>query len=127
LTALAQILSACGNANLRAREWKGDLIFLHEVISGAADRSYGVQVAKLAGLPGSAVARAKAILGTLEKGQNGAKPLALDDLPLFARYEPITPEPPPKTALELAIEDLDPNNLSPRDALDFVYALKKLI
>jgi DNA mismatch repair protein MutS len=127
LTALAQILSACGNANLRAREWKGDLIFLHEVISGAADRSYGVQVAKLAGLPGSAVARAKAILGTLEKGQNGAKPLALDDLPLFARSEPITPEPPPKTALELAIEDLDPNNLSPRDALDFVYALKKLI
>jgi DNA mismatch repair protein MutS len=127
LTALSERLPACGNASLRAKEWKGDLVFLHEVISGAADRSYGVQVAKLAGLPASAVARAKAVLSKLEKGQGSAKPLALDDLPLFAIKAPITDEPAPKSAVEVAIIELDPDSLTPREALDLVYALKRML
>jgi DNA mismatch repair protein MutS len=127
LTGLSERLPACGNASLRAKEWKGDLVFLHEVIPGAADRSYGVQVAKLAGLPASAVARAKAVLAKLEKGQGSGKPLALDDLPLFAVTAPITHEPPPKSAIEEAITQLDPDSLTPREALDLVYALKRML
>jgi DNA mismatch repair protein MutS len=127
LTALAERLPACSNASLRAKEWQGDLIFLHEVIEGAADRSYGVQVAKLAGLPPSAVARAKAVLSKLEKGQAGGKPNTLDDLPLFSITTATPPEPATKSALEIAIEDLDPDSLSPREALDLVYALKRML
>jgi DNA mismatch repair protein MutS len=127
LTSLSERLPACGNASLRAKEWKGDLVFLHEVIAGAADRSYGVQVAKLAGLPASAVARAKAVLSKLEKGQSGGKPMALDDLPLFSLATPIANEPPPKSAVEEALGDLDPDSLTPREALDLVYALKRML
>ena len=127
LTGLSDRLPACGNASLRAKEWKGDLVFLHEVVPGAADRSYGVQVAKLAGLPASAVARAKAVLVKLEKGQAGGKPMALDDLPLFAIAAPVIGEPPPKSAVEDALSDLDPDSLTPREALDLVYALKRML
>ncbi len=127
LTGLSERLPACGNASLRAKEWKGDLVFLHEVVTGAADRSYGVQVAKLAGLPASAVARAKAVLGKLEKGQSGTKPLALDDLPLFAVSAAVSNEPPPKSSVEIAIGELDPDSLTPREALDLVYALKRML
>jgi DNA mismatch repair protein MutS len=127
LTGLSERLPACGNASLRAKEWKGDLVFLHEVIPGAADRSYGVQVAKLAGLPASAVTRAKAVLSKLEKGQAGGKPMALDDLPLFSITAPLSNEPPPKSAVEVAIGELDPDSLTPREALDLVYALKRML
>jgi DNA mismatch repair protein MutS len=127
LTSLSERLPACGNASLRAKEWKGDLVFLHEVIAGAADRSYGVQVAKLAGLPPSAVARAKAVLAKLEKGQAGRAPLSLDDLPLFAVTAPQAAEDAPKSAVEVAIADLDPDSLTPREALDLVYALKRML
>lgn len=127
LTSLSERLPAFGNASLRAKEWKGDLVFLHEVIPGAADRSYGVQVAKLAGLPASAVARAKAVLSKLEKGQGSGKPLALDDLPLFAISSPVAHEPPPKSAVEEALGELDPDSLTPREALDLVYALKRML
>jgi DNA mismatch repair protein MutS len=127
LTSLSERLPACGNASLRAKEWKGDLVFLHEVIAGAADRSYGVQVAKLAGLPPSAVARAKAVLAKLEKGQAGRAPLSLDDLPLFAVTAPVSDEPPPKSSVEVALSDLDPDSLTPREALDLVYALKRML
>jgi DNA mismatch repair protein MutS len=127
LTSLSERLPACGNASLRAKEWKGDLVFLHEVIPGAADRSYGVQVAKLAGLPPSAVARAKAVLSKLEKGQAGRAPLSLDDLPLFAITAAPPSEPAPKSAVEDALSDLDPDSLTPREALDLVYALKRML
>jgi DNA mismatch repair protein MutS len=127
LTSLSGRLPACGNASLRAKEWKGDLVFLHEVIEGAADRSYGVQVAKLAGLPPSAVTRAKAVLAKLEKGQAGRAPISLDDLPLFAITAPQAPEDLPKSAIEVAIADLDPDSLTPREALDLVYALKRML
>ena len=127
LTGLSQRLDACGNASLRAKEWKGDLIFLHEVVEGAADRSYGVQVAKLAGLPASAVARAKSVLSRLEKGQGSGSPGALDDLPLFAAQVPPQAPEPQTSVLHQTLAELDPDQLTPRDALDFVYALKKLL
>jgi DNA mismatch repair protein MutS len=127
LTGLSERLDACGNASLRAKEWKGDLIFLHEVVEGAADRSYGVQVAKLAGLPVSAVARAKSVLSRLEKGQGSGKPGALDDLPLFAAQVPSQAPEPQTSVLHQTLAELDPDQLTPRDALDFVYALKKLL
>ena len=84
LTGLADTLAACANASLRAQEWKGDLVFLHEVKPGPADRSYGVQVAKLAGLPSAAVKRAEAVLKKLEAKEGGAK--RLEELPLFATF-----------------------------------------
>ncbi len=127
LTALAERLRACGNASLRAKEWKGELVFLHEVVDGAADRSYGVQVAKLAGLPPSAVARAKSVLAKLEKTQNNGGPSALNDLPLFAASNPEPEISAVPNAVEKALMDLDPDQLTPREALDFVYALKKML
>jgi DNA mismatch repair protein MutS len=133
LTVLAERLDACANVSLRAREWNDGLVFLHEVTSGPADRSYGVQVARLAGLPARAVERAREVLELLESGAGPARPGTLDDLPLFAHM--ITP---PRTGsggpaapaapgpLDLALAELDPDSLSPREALDALYALKRL-
>lgn len=132
LTILSERLGACANVSLRAREWKDGLVFLHEVTPGPADRSYGVQVARLAGLPVRAVERARAVLGALENGAGPARPGSLDDLPLFAAFTPPPPAPAvlaapaAPTALELALADVDPDSLSPREALDLIYALKKL-
>ncbi|MBK8198203.1 MAG: DNA mismatch repair protein MutS [Acidobacteria bacterium] len=123
LTALAAELPGAANASLKAREWKHDLIFLHEVQPGPADRSYGVQVARLAGLPRSAVARAAQILKQLE-----ASPSAAESLPLFAAAAP-EPEaglPPEAEAVMAALAALDPDGLSPRDALQALYELKTL-
>ncbi|HVY87919.1 MAG TPA: DNA mismatch repair protein MutS [Hyphomonadaceae bacterium] len=124
LTGLADTLSACANASLRAQEWGGDLVFLHEVKPGPADRSYGVQVAKLAGLPAAAVRRAEAVLKKLEAKEGGAK--RLEELPLFANFAP----PAEAASRELSeaeklLADLDPDTLTPREALDLVYRLKK--
>ena len=123
LTDLAARLPAAANASLKAREWKQDLIFLHEVQPGPADRSYGVQVAKLAGLPRSAVARAGQILKKLEAG-----PSAAESLPLFAMVaEDPAPEcPADSAALIEALEAADPDSLTPREALDLIYRLKAL-
>ncbi|MWB76949.1 DNA mismatch repair protein MutS [Pseudooceanicola sp. 216_PA32_1] len=129
LTALAGKLAGVDNATVSVREYEGDVIFLHEVRKGAADRSYGVQVARLAGLPEAVVARARAILDTLEKGdREGAKrQVLIDDLPLFAA----APPPAPKAKLpeglgEVArlLEDTNPDDLSPREALEVLYRLK---
>ena len=120
LTALVSELDGAANLSLRAKEHEGELIFLHDVRSGAADRSYGIQVAKLAGLPPAAVARAKAVLAKLEAdGQD----LGVTDLPLFNATPAPTPPSAP-SAVEAALSDLDPDGLSPRDALDLLYALK---
>ncbi|MFN3911383.1 DNA mismatch repair protein MutS [Hyphomonas sp.] len=123
LTALAAELPGAANASLKAREWKQDLIFLHEVHPGPADRSYGVQVARLAGLPRSAVTRAAQILKQLEAG-----PSAAESLPLFAAA-PAEAEPgltAEAEAVLAALERLDPDALSPRDALQMLYDLKAL-
>ena len=128
LTSLAAKLDGLACVTMRVKEWKGDVVFLHEVAPGAADRSYGIQVAKLAGLPGAVVKRAEQVLRALEKGDTGRKAQTLiDDLPLFsaAAREAAAEEPqtPPALARLLAI---DPDALSPKDALELVYELKKL-
>ncbi len=123
LTSLAQTLDHCANASLRAEEWKGDLVFLHEVKAGPADRSYGVQVAKLAGLPAAAVRRAEAVLRRLEAKDSSAR--RLEELPLFAAIEP--PSPPARREVseaERILLGLDPDTLTPKEALELVYRLK---
>ena len=113
------------NLSMRAREWNGDLVFLHEAGPGAADRSYGVQVAKLAGVPAPVVARAREVLARLERETGGAS--RLDDLPLFAAAARPAPtgvaEP---SALETALGAIDPDELTPREALDALYRLKAI-
>lgn len=122
LTRLADKLEAGANAHLRAKEWKGDLVFLHEVAPGAADRSYGIQVAKLAGLPKSAVERARAVLGRLEANGGSTRVDIVEDLPLFAQ---VMAETAP-SALEAALDAINPDALSPKEALELVYRLKAL-
>jgi DNA mismatch repair protein MutS len=124
LTGLADRLSAAANCALRAKEWKGDLVFLHEVAPGPADRSYGIQVAKLAGLPTATVERARAVLARLEAGRGGRLSGSLDALPLFAEAPPAPAEP---SEAERALAALDPDALSPREALEALYRLKRLI
>ncbi len=120
LTRLADRLEAGANAHLKAKEWKGDLVFLHEVAPGAADRSYGIQVAKLAGLPRSAVERARAVLARLEANGGATRVEIVDELPLFAQ---VMAETAP-SALEAALEAVNPDRLSPKEALELLYKLK---
>jgi DNA mismatch repair protein MutS len=126
LTRLADRLDALSLHHVRAREWKGDLVLLHEVAGGPADRSYGIAVAKLAGVPPKVLARAKAVLAKLEAGRDATGGIAagLDDLPLFAAAQ--AEEPASNDPLIDAVTALDPDTMSPRDALETLYALKKL-
>jgi DNA mismatch repair protein MutS len=128
LTALSAKLSRMFNATVRVKEWQRDVVFLHEVLPGSADRSYGIQVAKLAGLPPPVIARAKAVLAKLEAQDRGQTARALaDDLPLFAVPSRAAAEPaPPSEAEQLieAIKALHPDEMSPREALEALYALK---
>jgi DNA mismatch repair protein MutS len=128
LTALAAKLDRLLNATVRVREWHGDVVFLHEVVPGAADRSYGIQVAKLAGLPPAVIERAKLVLAELEAVDRTAPTRRLvDDLPLFAAT-PRAPAAPPRDeaaeAVAKALAALNPDEMSPREALDALYALK---
>ncbi len=121
LTDLIENLDTAGNACLRAKEWDGDLIFLHDVKPGAADKSYGVQVAKLAGLPPAAVSRAKDVLSMLEDSHDSTQD-RLGGLPLFtAAQAPAKQEP---SVIDKAISALDVDDLTPRAALDLLYELK---
>ena len=125
LTRLAGRLDCLSLHHVRAREWKGDLVLLHEVSDGAADRSYGIAVAKLAGLPPKVVARAKSVLAKLEAGRDATGGIAagLDDLPLFAA----TAEPEHAAdPLAEAVDAIEPDSLSPRDALQLLYDLKRI-
>jgi len=125
LTRLAGRLDSLSLHHVRAREWKGDLVLLHEVADGGADRSYGIAVAKLAGLPPTVVSRARSVLAKLEAGRDATGGLAagLDDLPLFAAAA--EPEHRPDL-LTTALSTIDPDRLSPREALDKLYELKRL-
>jgi len=125
LTRLSGRLDSLSLHHVRAREWKGDLLLLHEVADGAADRSYGIAVAKLAGLPPAVVARARSVLAKLEAGRDATGGIAagLDDLPLFAAS--VEPERGPDP-LAAALDEIDPDALSPREALEHLYRLKRL-
>ena len=123
MTALAKILPRVRNVTMSVREWEGEVVFLHEVAPGAADRSYGIQVARLAGLPETVLARARQVLGVLESRSSGAAAPMLDDLPLFrASEEPKKPEINP---LDAMLDTVRPDELSPKQALDLIYELKK--
>ncbi|MDP1626037.1 MAG: DNA mismatch repair protein MutS [Parvibaculum sp.] len=126
LTALSEKLVHLANATMRVKEWQGDVVFLHEVAPGAADRSYGIQVAKLAGLPAPVIARAQSVLAALEEGgdRKGAVKL-IDDLPLFSATA--KPAAIAKTsAAEEELKNLNPDELSPKEALELLYRLKAL-
>jgi DNA mismatch repair protein MutS len=125
LTRLAGRLDALSLHHVRAREWKGDLVLLHELADGAADRSYGIAVAKLAGLPPAVVARAKSVLAKLEAGRDATGGIAagLDDLPLFAATAEAEHALDPIAA---ALDEIDPDRLTPREALEQLYRLKRL-
>ncbi|BBK34810.1 DNA mismatch repair protein MutS [Stella humosa] len=131
LTALAARLPDLACHTMRVKEWQGSVIFLHAVAPGAADRSYGIHVARLAGLPPAAVARAETVLAALEKGEtSGAAARLAEDLPLFAvlREAPARPPAPPAASpVETALAGFDIDGLSPREALDRLYQLKALL
>ena len=129
LTALAAKLPALACHTMRVKEWKGDVVFLHEVGPGTADRSYGIHVARLAGLPNSVTTRAEEVLEILEKGeQAGALARLADDLPLFtAARRRAEPAPPPESAAESLLRETRPDELTPRAALDLLYRLKLLV
>jgi DNA mismatch repair protein MutS len=127
LTALASRLDALVCVTMRVREWNDEIVFLHEVAKGAADRSYGIHVAKLAGLPASVIARAEDVLRALEDGREGHRPLArIDDLPLFSAAMPAKVE-AKANAVDDALREVFPDTLTPKAALDLVYALKAML
>ena len=125
LTALSARLPRLHNATVKVKEWKGDVVFLHEVTAGAADRSYGIQVAKLAGLPAPVIERAKLVLAKLEQ-EDRAAPKGFEDLPLFATpYKAAQPAADgAHDGLLKALTALNPDDMSPREAMEALYALK---
>jgi DNA mismatch repair protein MutS len=125
MTALQERLSSLACVTMRVREWNDTIVFLHEVAPGAADRSYGIHVAKLAGLPAAVVTRAEDVLRALEEGREGHKPLArIGDLPLFAASVPSKPLKP--NGFEEAIRAIEPDTLTPKEALELIYRLKAM-
>ncbi|MEO8560019.1 MAG: DNA mismatch repair protein MutS, partial [Rhodospirillales bacterium] len=125
LVSLGSRLPALEPHTMRVKEWQGDVVFLHEVAPGAADRSYGIHVAKLAGLPAAVIGRAEQVLRALEQGeQSGAVTKLAEDLPLFAalptasRAKPAAP-----SVVEQTLQNVLVDELSPKDALDLVYRL----
>jgi DNA mismatch repair protein MutS len=128
MTALAGKLDGVENATVTVKEWDGEVIFLHEVKKGAADRSYGVQVAQLAGLPPAVIARARVVLDALEKGEReggATQKTLIDDLPLFAATPAPAPQRKNSSALEDRLAEIHPDELSPKQALDLLYQLKE--
>ena len=123
LTALAAKLDRLVNATVRVKEWEGDVVFLHEVAPGVAENSYGIQVAKLAGLPSAVIERARAVLAQLEASDRKVAAHGFDDLPLFSATRGAAPE---KDALGSALDAVDPDTLAPREALEALYKLKAL-
>ena len=128
LTSLAKTLKRIANVTMKVREWEGDVVFLHEVGPGAADRSYGIQVARLAGLPETVLARARQVLETLEQQPAsrtvGRKAKSLEELPLFAQMD--SPVSKPSDAVQEALMALRPDEMSPKQALDALYELQKI-
>ncbi|MDY6407970.1 MAG: DNA mismatch repair protein MutS, partial [Pseudomonadota bacterium] len=125
LTVLANRLEGITLHTMRVKEWQGDIVFLHEVANGASDRSYGIHVARLAGLPETVLNRASEVLSQLEEKKQEQKPL-FDDLPLFSACEKPTYTTKP-SVVETQLKNTDVDLLSPREALDLIYRLKQMI
>jgi DNA mismatch repair protein MutS len=132
LTALAKTLGGLSCHTMSVKEWQGDIVFLHSVVKGVAERSYGIHVAKLAGLPAPVIRRAEAVLKVIEAGGDSrALKRPVDDLPLFSAAPPIPPvsvrEPSPLEPLANLLAETDPDSLTPRAALDLLYRLRGLL
>ncbi len=128
LTGLTGRLASLSPHTMQVKEWNGDVVFLHSVAPGAADRSYGIHVAKLAGLPSAVVERAGEVLAELEKGeQSGTLARLSDDLPLFAAASRPTAAQPVESAVESELSDTDPDSMTPREALEYLYHLRGLL
>ncbi len=122
MVALCERLKTMAPYTMKVREWNDSIVFLHEVVPGIADRSYGIHVAKLAGLPDAVVTRAEEVLRALEEGREGHKPLAkIDDLPLFGASAPDSK----KSEVEEALKAIEPDALTPKQALEMLYDLKR--
>jgi DNA mismatch repair protein MutS len=122
MVALCERLASMTCVTMKVKEWNDSIVFLHEVTPGAADRSYGIHVAKLAGLPDQVVRRAEEVLAALEEGKEGHTPLAhIDELPLFGATAPK----PKGNAVEEALRAVEPDSLSPKEALEVLYDLKR--
>ena len=122
MTALAERLTSMTSVTMKVKEWNDSIVFLHEVVPGTADRSYGIHVAKLAGLPDAVVGRAEEVLRALEEGREGHQPLAhIDDLPLFGATAPA----PKASQVEEMLKKVEPDALSPKEALEILYDLKR--
>jgi DNA mismatch repair protein MutS len=127
LTALADKLAHAANATVEVKEWRDEIVFLYRVVPGAADRSYGIHVAKLAGLPAPVLNRAGEVLNELEKADGRPKPADLaDDLPLFQATKP-PPGLSEPSAIEQALGALNPDAMTPKEALEALYRLKTLL
>ncbi|MBF9042484.1 DNA mismatch repair protein MutS [Rhodobacterales bacterium HKCCE4037] len=126
MTSLSAKLEGLINATMAVKEWEGEVIFLHEVRDGAADRSYGVQVAKLAGLPEAVITRAQVVLDALEKGERegGQRKAVIDDLPLFSATPAPAPRPAKPSAVEEKLRAVHPDEMTAREALNLLYELK---
>ncbi len=125
LTALAHRLARLDNVTVRVKEWKGDVVFLHEIVCGTADRSYGIQVARLAGLPAVVVERARAVLHQLEEtDRKSPVDTLVDDLPLFSTAQTGASAEPETDAVADMIDGIAPDELTPREALEALYRLK---
>ena len=128
LTGLTVSLPGLMNATVSVREWEGDIIFLHEVRKGAADRSYGVQVAKLAGIPQTVINRATEVLEKLENNDQGGKTQTLiDELPLFNISPSNLVKPDTTSSVEMELKSIHPDELTPKDALSLIYKLKAFL
>jgi len=130
MSQLSAKLEGVDNATVTVREWEGDVIFLHEVKKGTADRSYGVQVARLAGLPQVVVERARVVLEALEKGEReggAARKAIVDDLPLFSAVPAPTLAPVKQSGVEDRLKAVLPDELTPKEALALIYELRELL
>ncbi|MDA0782836.1 MAG: DNA mismatch repair protein MutS [Rickettsiales bacterium] len=126
LTSLRASLSALVCYTMKVKEWEGDVIFMHEVISGAADRSYGIHVAKLAGIPKAVIKRAEQVLHTLQESDTGSAKVKLaEDLPLFFSNQASNENEQHISEVEEILEQTDIDNLAPREALELLYRLKE--
>ncbi|MEG9862319.1 MAG: DNA mismatch repair protein MutS [Parvularculales bacterium] len=124
LTVLSARLDNLANATIRVKEWEGEVVFMHKVEAGSADRSYGIQVARLAGLPEAVLTRARDVLTWLESNSTPAKTDGPSDLPLFAGTQ--TGAKNTSDPLHERLKEIHPDTLTPKDALELIYDLKKL-